>query len=185
MVSAVPMPPLTVSPTVKPMKVSLPEPPVSESAPLPPVMVKPSVAVVWFVRVIVTPRVIAAALIASTLISCASSALLRSVVAVVEMVIVSKPSPPSTVSAPAKPTIVSLPASARIRSGPGVPGSRSALIVPLIAIVQFPLGRTSTYSEITYSPISSKLSQHSVNYKKYNKFVFFCKQKFVSIESFH
>ena len=78
-VSEVPLPPVTVSAPANPMNVSLPEPPVRESAPLPPRIVKPSLVVVWFVRVMITPPEVAEASIASRFVNCPSVALLKSV----------------------------------------------------------------------------------------------------------
>ena len=65
-VSDVPAPPVTVSWPPNPINVSFPEPPVRASSPLPPVIENASPAVVWLVRIMMTPAVVDEASIAST-----------------------------------------------------------------------------------------------------------------------
>ena len=114
-----------------PVMLSLPAAPVSESAPVPPVMTKLSPTVVWFTRFMSTPRVDAEALIASTDTICASEAELRTEDVALN-VIVSVPTPPSTVSAPRDMAIVSLPEPPVIESLPEPPVMVSLPVPPVI-----------------------------------------------------
>ena len=109
---------------------SAPEPPVMLSAEAPPVIEKPSV---WPDKMMTTPAEASAALTASTEVmrEFVAPAVLRSSDVAVS-VILSVPSPPSTISRPTNPMMVSSPDPAMMLSAPEAPVSESAPAPPVI-----------------------------------------------------